>query len=118
MKRGVPAVSHDRDADVLDRLVGAAALMLDQTEQVKSLRMTRVDEQDLTAHPLCFRSASAALMRKRRAEPTGDPRRRAVCRATLLTCPGFDAPLLSVHWGLIAQPAGTYPPWREIAEGL
>jgi hypothetical protein len=27
----------------------------------------------------------------------------------MLPQPGFDAPLLSVHRDLIAQPAGTYP---------
>jgi hypothetical protein len=48
-------------------------------------------------------------MCERRAEPSGDRRRRAACRATLLPQPGFDAPLLSVHLGLIAQAAGTYP---------
>jgi hypothetical protein len=43
----------------------------------------------------------------------GDPRRRAPRRANLLPQPGFDAPLLSVHRGLIAQPAGTYPSSEE-----
>ena len=117
VKSRVPAVSHDRRADVLDRLVGTAALMLDQAEQMKGLRMTGVDGQDLAAHPLRLRQASAALMGERRAEPPGDRRRRAACRATLLPQPGFDAPLLSVHRGLIAQPASTYPSSREIAKG-
>ena len=116
VKRRVPAVSHYRRADVLDRLFGAPALMLDQTEQMKGLRMTGLHRQDLAAHPLRVGDASAALMRERRAEPSGDPRRRAVCRATLLPQPGFDAPLLSVHRGLIAQPAITYPSSREIAK--
>ena len=115
VKRRVPAVSHDRHADVLYRRLGAAALVLDETEQMKGGRMTGIDGQDLTAHPLCLRRASPALMRERRPEPLGE--RRAACRATLLPKPGFDAPLLSVHRGLIAQPAGTYPSSREIAEG-
>ena len=59
---------------MLDRLLGAAALVLDQAEQMKSLSMTGVDRQDLTAHPLCIGGASAALMRERRAEPLGDRR--------------------------------------------
>ncbi len=42
MKSRVPAVSHDRRTDVLDGLVGTATLMLDQTEQMKSWRMTGV----------------------------------------------------------------------------
>jgi hypothetical protein len=84
---------------------------------MKGLRVTGSDRQDLTAHPLRLSRASSALMRERRAEPSGDRRRRAACRATLLPQPGFDAPLLSVHLGLIAQPAGTYLSSREIAKG-
>src|SRR5882757_5365000 len=98
----VPPVSHDRRAHVLDRLVGTAALMLDQTEQMKRLRMTGVDRQDLAAHPLRISRAPAALMHERRAEPPGDRRDQVVWRATMLPKPGFDAPLLSVHRDLIA----------------
>jgi hypothetical protein len=43
--------------------------------------------------------------------------RRATRRATLLPQPGSGPPLLSVHRGLIAQPASTYPSSREIAKG-
>src|SRR5436309_6175358 len=104
MKSRVPAVSHYRRTDVLDRVVGAAALMLDQAEQMKCLRMTGVDRQDLATHPLRIRRASAALMRERRAEPSGDRRRPAYCRTALLPPPGSGPSLLSVHRGLIAQP--------------
>jgi hypothetical protein len=76
---------------------------------MKRLRMTGVDRQDLAAHPLRISRAPAALMRERRAEPPGDRGDQVVCRATMLPEPGFDAPLLSVHRDLIAQPAGTYP---------
>jgi hypothetical protein len=62
--------------------------------------VTGVDRQDLAAHPFRIGSATVALMRERRAEPSGDRRRRTACRATLLPEPGFDAPLLSVHRGL------------------
>ena len=75
MESRIPAVPHDRHADVLDRRVGTAALMLDQAEQMKGLRMAAVDRQDLAAHPLRIGGASAALMRERRAEPSGYPRR-------------------------------------------
>ena len=78
MKSRVPAVSHDRRADVLDRLVGAAALMLDQTEQMKGLRMTGVDRQDLAAHPLRIRRAS------RRADARAP--RRTIGRSAPLGC--------------------------------
>jgi hypothetical protein len=85
---------------MLDRLIVAAALVFDKTEQMKGLRVTGSDRQDLTAHPLRLSRASSALMCERRAEPSGDRRRRAACRATLLPQPGFDPPLLSVHWDL------------------
>jgi hypothetical protein len=74
--------------------------MLDQTEQVKGLRMTGVDRQDLAVHPFRIGSASIALMRDRRGEPSGNPGRWAFCRGTLLPQPSFDAPLLSVHRGV------------------
>jgi hypothetical protein len=110
MKRLVSLISHDRHANVLDRRVGAAALMLDQTEQMKGLRITGVNGQDLAAHPLRIGRASPALMRERRPEPSGDRRRRADWRTTLLAPPGLGAPLLSVHQTLIPQQDDAYPP--------
>jgi hypothetical protein len=77
---------------------------------MKGLRVTGSDRQDLTAHALRFRRTSPALMRERRAEPSGDRRRRAACCATLLPQPGFDPPLLSVHQSLIPQQDDAYPP--------
>jgi hypothetical protein len=59
---------------VLDRLVGSPALVLDQTEQMKGLRMTRVDIEYLPAHPLRLRGASTSVMSKGRVEPSGDRR--------------------------------------------
>ena len=44
---------------MLDRLVGAAALMLEQTEQMKGLRMTGFERQDLTAYSLRLSGASS-----------------------------------------------------------
>ncbi len=117
MKSRVSAVSRYRRADALDRVVGTAALMLDQTELMKGLSMTGVDGQDLTANSLGICRAPAALMGERRVEPPGDRRRWAAYRATLLPQPGSGPPLLSVHRHLIAQPADTYPPSPEIAEG-
>ena len=115
MKSRVPAVSLDCRADALDRLIVAAALMLEQAEQMKCLRITGSDRQDLAAHPLCFRRASFAVMRERRAKPSGDRHRRAACGAALLPRPGSSPSLLPVHRDLIAQLINTYPPRREIA---
>src|SRR5271163_3308533 len=106
----VRAVSRDRRADVLDRVLGATALMLDQTEQMKGLGVTGVDGQDVTANPLRLRHLPRALMGDRRAEPYSDRRRWAACRAPLLSPPGSGAPLSSVHQTLIAQPDDAYPP--------
>lgn len=102
VKSRMPAISRDRHADVLDRIIGAAALMLDQTKQMKGLRMTGVDRQDVMADKLRIGSAPRALMSERRAEPTDDRRRPPACRATLLPQPGFGAPLPPVHRHLIA----------------
>jgi len=67
VKSRIPAISRDRHADVLDCVIGAAALMLDQTEQVQSLRITAIDGQDVTANPFRLRGASSGLMRARSA---------------------------------------------------
>jgi hypothetical protein len=113
VKSRISTVSHDRHADVLDCVIGAAALMLDQTEQVQSLRITAIDGQDVTANPLRLRRASSALMGERSAEPSGDRRRPTAYHALRLSRTRFSAPLLSVHWTWITQSADTYPPLRE-----
>src|SRR5215469_17887070 len=103
---GVFAVSRDRRSDMLDRAIGSAALMFDQPEQMKRLRVAGVDRQDLAADALRISSAACTLMGERRVEPLGDRRRSAADHSTV-TKPGFSAPLLSVHWALIAHPHDT-----------
>ena len=114
MKSRIPAVSRDRHANALDRVIGAAALMLNQAEQMKGLGMTGVDRQDVTANPLRIGRASRVLMGERRVEPPGDRRRWAARHATVIARSGSGAPpLSSVHRHLIAQPTDTYPPMRD-----
>ncbi len=112
VKRRVPAVPRDRCANVLDRVAGAAALMLDQAEQMEGLRMSGVDRQDLPADALRLRRAAGALMGECGAERSGDRRRRAAGGSSLVARTGVRAPLLSVHRHLIAQPGDTYPRMR------
>jgi hypothetical protein len=99
VKNRITAVSRDRIAHVFDRFVEAAGLIADQAEQMKDLRMTGVDHEDVTTSPLRLRDPSRAPVRKRHA--TG--------RSTSLACPpcelfplSFGTPLLSLHWYLIA----------------
>src|SRR5438270_14084145 len=92
--------------------------MRDQAEQMKGLRMTRVHREDLAAQPLRLGRTAAALMIQRRAAPLSDSPGRGACRAAVLPKADSGAPLLSVHQGLIAQPAVTYPSSRENSERL
>ena len=84
---------------------------------MKGLGMTGVDGEDVTANALRLGRAPGALMGERGAEPHGDRRRGAACRATLRPQSGSGAPLFSVHRDLIAHPADPHPSPREIAKG-
>src|SRR5271167_3409333 len=78
--------------------------------------MTGVSGQDLTANPLRLGRLPRALMAEGCAKPSLDRRRLAPRLAPLLPRPGFGAPLLPVHPGLIAQLDEAYPPlWNKLA---
>ena len=69
-------------------------LMLDKTEQMKSLSMTGVDHEDVTTNPLSLCYPSRAPISERRAEPLRDRLHGPACRVSLPS-PGFGAPLHS-----------------------
>ena len=83
MKRRISAVSRNRQANALDRIVRASGLVLEQPEQMEGLRVTGVHRQDLTANPFRFGHSARALIGERAAEPAGDRRRRVASRAPL-----------------------------------
>lgn len=72
VESSIPAVSPDRIANALDRVISAALLMLEETEQMKGLGMIGIAHENLTANSLRFRHAARTLMGEGRAEPLGD----------------------------------------------
>jgi len=113
VKRRISAVPRNRHAKALDRIVGAPALMLYQSEQMEGLGMTGIQGQDLMANPFRLGQPARALIGERAAEPSGDRRPRVARRTHLLCWPGLGPALLSIHHGLIAQLDDAYPPWRN-----
>jgi hypothetical protein len=82
---------------VLNRVFGPAALMLEQAEQMKGLRVTGIDRKYLTANPLRLRRPSGTLIIERCTNPDADLRRWTPRRVTLLAQTGFGSPPLSIH---------------------
>jgi hypothetical protein len=116
MKGRVAAVARDRRADVLDRVLQAAELVLDQAEQMQRLRLTGVNRQDLAADPFGLGGSARTLMRERYAERSGDRWRLAAPAAVWAARPALCTALLSVHRLLIAHPLNTYPRGCAAAE--
>src|SRR5690349_3849941 len=115
MECRVPPIARDRRADVVDRCVGAAALMLYQSEQVQGLRVAWINRKDVAAQSLGIGGAPGALMDERSVEPPDD-RRGPADLTNLCPDPGARPPLLSAHLNLIAQQGDTYPPCHSHSE--
>jgi hypothetical protein len=95
----VAAVERERAVDELDRGVVTAALVRDQAEQMKRVRMVAIEGEQIAAGALGFVECSGAEMRQRGREQVAGKRARTswrhecATRAALACC----APILAIH---------------------